>query len=540
MLKSQKKSEKIFTVILTILLFAFLGLVFYVNLSCNPEYYDGDIYADIKYAKEAWNAKTLFPSNWIFGNQTYVVATPVLASLLYGIIGNGITAMAVASCFMTVFILLSYNWMTRTVFSYNERMSGFLFFVATGLLCGHVATTRIVWQLFFTMASYYACYLITAFIVYGCYIRIKQKIFKKRNLLSAVIGAILSFATGMQSLRQTAVMILPLIACEILLIIIDSVKKKKLVFTKSTVFTATISIANLAGIVAMKYVKINQHMGIKTNGFISSAYELIKNVKNSIGYAIHSLGVSGASLYSNIAVSAVFFIIIFLGIFFCAKKFIKNEFKNSGSFTLILLFFLACAAVFASGCLLNIDGHPSYYFMVYPLLAICVAYLVHQSKSKNFIILTVISVFVAAMLCTNTVKIIREVQNDKKIENSAYQISEYMLDNGYENLYAVFGLNQNIKGGENIIVASNDKIRIIQFKRLDCDTPMKPVEYLRTEDEYLADNQKSLYIFRGNDYAEAQRLAEKYEVEMTLLKTFDENIYLCKMSENICAKTVLE
>lgn len=539
MLKKQK-SEKIFTVILTILLFVFLGLVFYVNLSCNPEYYDGDIYADIKYAKEAWNAKSLFPSNWIFGNQTYVVATPVLAALLFGIIGNGITAMAIASCIMTVLIVLSYNWMTRTIFSYNERMSGFLFFVAVGLFCGHVATTRIIWQLFFTMASYYACYLITAFIVFGCYIRIKQKNFKKLHLLFAAVGVTLSFATGMQSLRQTAVMTLPLIACEALLIIIDLVKKKRLVFSKSTAFTATISIANLAGIVVMKYIKINQHMGIKTNGFISSADELIRNTKNSIGYAIHSLGISGANLYTNIAASAVFFIIIFLGIFFCTKKYIKNGFKSCGSFMLMFLFFLACAAVFASGCLINIDGHPSYYFMIYPLLAICVAYLVHQSKSKNFIILTVISVFVAVMLCTNTVKTIREVQNDKNAENSAYQISEYMLDNGYENLYAVFGLNQTIKGSENIVVASNDKIRIIQFKRLDCDTPLKPVEYLRTEDEYLADNQKSIYIFRGNDYDEAQRLAEKYEVEMTLLKTFDGKIYLCKMSENICAKTILE
>ena len=47
------KREKIFSVVLTLLLFAFLGLVFYVNLSCNPEYYDGDIYNDINYAKEA-------------------------------------------------------------------------------------------------------------------------------------------------------------------------------------------------------------------------------------------------------------------------------------------------------------------------------------------------------------------------------------------------------------------------------------------------------------------------------------------------------
>ena len=116
------KREKIFSVVLTLLLLAFLGLVFYVNLSCNPEYYDGDIYNDINYAKEAWKAKSIFPKNWIFGNQTYVVATPVLAALFYGIVGNGFTAMAIASCIMTVFVILTYDWMTRTLFSYNEQL----------------------------------------------------------------------------------------------------------------------------------------------------------------------------------------------------------------------------------------------------------------------------------------------------------------------------------------------------------------------------------------------------------------------------------
>lgn len=61
--KEKRKSEQIFSVILTVLLLAFLGLVFYVNLSCNPEYYDGDIYNDINYAKEAWKAKSLFPKD---------------------------------------------------------------------------------------------------------------------------------------------------------------------------------------------------------------------------------------------------------------------------------------------------------------------------------------------------------------------------------------------------------------------------------------------------------------------------------------------
>lgn len=136
------KREKIFSVVLTVLLLGFVGMVFYINFSINPEYYDGDIYNDINYAKEAWKAKSLFPKDWIFGNQTYVVATPVLAALFYGITGNGFTAMAIASSIMTVLTLLAYDWMTRTLFSYNERTAGFLFMIGFLLLKAHVATSQ--------------------------------------------------------------------------------------------------------------------------------------------------------------------------------------------------------------------------------------------------------------------------------------------------------------------------------------------------------------------------------------------------------------
>ena len=115
---------------------------------------------------------------------------------------------------MTVLIVLTYDWMTRTLFSYNERMAGFLFLIGVLLLKAHVATSQQGIQAFFTMASYYACYLINAFIVYGCYIRLRKGEFSGKHIAMSVIGIALSFGTGMQSLRQTAVMALPLVACE--------------------------------------------------------------------------------------------------------------------------------------------------------------------------------------------------------------------------------------------------------------------------------------------------------------------------------------
>lgn len=535
--KAQKTSEKIFTVLLTILLFAFLGLVFQVNLSCNPEYYDGDIYADIQYAKEAWKAKSLFPSNWIFGNQTYVVATPVLAALIYGIIGNGITAMAIASCIMTVLIVLTYDFMTRTVFSYNQRMAGFIVFVAAGLLCGHVATTRIYWQLFFTMASYYSCYIITAFIVYGCYIRIKQHNFKKKHIAVAAVGVGLSFGTGMQSLRQTAVMVLPLIACEILLIIIDSIKAKKIVLTKSTIFTAIIAISNFAGLVAMKLIPINQNTEYLQQKLVSDISEFLKNIRTFIRCILFTFASDDVGFYQNLSICLLLFAIIFVAIIFCIKEVIKNKFGLNEKAILMVLFGLGVASVFAAGVLLCMYDTSSYFFMVYPLLAISVAYLIQKMGTKSSIVYIVTSIFAVGMFSVNTATTVKEISIGKSDKTAAYRISEYMLDNGYESLYACLGLNQQHKGGEDVVVASDDKIKIACFKSFkETNNKLEPVKNICVKDNYKSfDNEKSLYLLRNDEYDIMREIADDLGIEMTVVQEHYGYIFLCKLSENICA-----
>lgn len=533
--KAQKTSEKIFTVLLTILLFAFLGLVFYVNLSCNPEYYDGDIYADIQYAKEAWKAKSLFPSNWIFGNQTYVVATPVLAALIYGIIGNAITAMAIASCIMTVLVVLTYDWMMRTVFSYNQRISGFLTLAAVGLLCGHVATTRIFWQLFFTMASYYACYIITAFIVYGCYIRIKQHNFKKKHIAVAAVSVGLSFGTGMQSLRQTAVMVLPLIACEILLIIIDSIKAKKIVLTKSAIFTVIIAISNFSGLIVMKLIPINQSTEYLQQKLVSGISEILKNIRTYIRCMLFIFASDDIGFHKNLAICLLFFAIIFVTIIFCINEVVKNKFELNEKAILMILFGLGVASVFAASVLLTMLETSSYFFMGYPLLAISVAYLIQKMRTKSSIVYIVISIFAVGMFSVSTATTVKEVSVGKSDKTAAYRISEYMLDNGYESLYACLGFNQQNKGGEDVVVVSNDKIKLACFKSFkENNNTLEPVKSICVKDNYKSfDNEKSLYLLRNDEYDIMREIADDLGIEMTVVQEYYGYIFLCKMSENI-------
>lgn len=535
------KREKIFSVVLTVLLLGFVGMVFYINFSINPEYYDGDIYNDINYAKEAWKAKSLFPKDWIFGNQTYVVATPVLAALFYGITGNGFTAMAIASCIMTVLTLLTYDWMTKTLFSYNERTAGFLFMIGFLLLKAHVATSQQGIQAFFTMASYYACYLINAFIVYGCYVRIRQGKFTGKHIIPAIIGVALSFGTGMQSLRQTAVMALPLVACEVLLIIIYSAKDKRFAISYSTLFSAIVFIANIAGLVAMRFIEINQNSIYGTTAFVSSFKDFFRKLFLNMESVALTFGLDALELRVRLVASIPFLLIILIGFILCVKDYIKNKGNEQGSFVLVMLLTLGCVSVFAAGVLTDVVNRALYYFMIYPLLAVCVSYIIVKFEKKRDILFSVVAVFTAGMIIFRTVVAVGEIKTGKDENSTAHQIANYMLDNGYDTIYSVFGLSGVMDGAENVVVASGDKIHLVQFKNVDSSKPMKPVEYLCVKDGYKQwDNSKSLYLLRDHELPKVKKIAGKYDVTMTEKARFGDGLYLYSMSENICIYTDMQ
>ncbi|MBD8962953.1 MAG: hypothetical protein EGR81_11950 [Ruminococcaceae bacterium] len=535
------KREKIFSVVLTVLLLGFVGMVFYINFSINPEYYDGDIYNDINYAKEAWKAKSLFPKDWIFGNQTYVVATPVLAALFYGITGNGFTAMAIASCIMTVLTLLTYDWMTRTLFSYNERTAGFLFMIGFLLLKAHVATSQQGIQAFFTMASYYACYLINAFIVYGCYVRIRQGKFTGKHIIPAIIGVALSFGTGMQSLRQTAVMALPLVACEVLLIIIYSAKDKRFAISYSTLFSAIVFIANIAGLVAMRFIEINQNSIYGTTAFVSSFKDFFRKLFLNMESVALTFGLDALELRVRLVASIPFLLIILIGFILCVKDYIKNKCNEQGRFVLVMLLTLGCVSVFAAGVLTDVVNRALYYFMIYPLLAVCVSYIIVKFEKKRDVLFAVVAVFTAGMIIFRTAGAVEEIKAGKDKNSTAHQIANYMLDNGYDTIYSVFGLSGVMDGAENVVVASGDKIHLVQFKNVDSSKPMKPVEYLCVKDGYKQwDNSKSLYLLRDHELPKVKKIAEKYDVTMTEKARFGDGLYLYSMSENICIYTDMQ
>lgn len=238
---------------LTVLVLCCIVLVLlmygYLNFAGFAQYCNGDVYADTQVAVRMWDQKTLFPKGWSFGNQFYVVATPVLAALLYGLTGSINMAMVLATEVMTVLIILSFLWLLRSVTKdLLLKLTACLVLMAANVApYGPYSVNS---MLFFTQSSFYACYLITLFVVFGDYIRAYQS--EEMRPAALAVSLALSFAMGMQSLRQTVVMVIPILACELFVMAHRAVLRQPVWRPNTLLRALSYGLANSAGVVVIK------------------------------------------------------------------------------------------------------------------------------------------------------------------------------------------------------------------------------------------------------------------------------------------------
>lgn len=163
-------SRKNLMLVLLVITALFFTGVLWINFF-GRKWYCMDMYTDAYLATLMATQHTIFPDGWIFGNQYYGFATPVLAAVIYLIFPNSFYAMAIASTIMTALIFCTFIWCTVRYCSKSGISVG-LFAIFCLILGNHAATYPQGMQLFYTMASYYACYLIGILLTLGLYLRL--------------------------------------------------------------------------------------------------------------------------------------------------------------------------------------------------------------------------------------------------------------------------------------------------------------------------------------------------------------------------------
>ena len=509
------------TILLAGMLCIYALAVIFINFSGVPSFYDTDMYMDIYYSMKVWESKSIFPDSWVFGNQLNAVSAPVLASLFYGVTGDPSLSMAIAATLMGLFVILSFDWMLRAVLKSQEsRLMAALTLMALVLFCGKAVEGNIGWSMLFTMCSYYSGYTIAAFLAFGAYLR-PRFLSDRRGMLMYGLICVLSFGTGIQSIRQTVVMVVPLVMMEGLLTLERLFRKgwKNCLNRESLIVVAGITVSNLLGLIYVRLIEINQ-VEILGSIELNSLTKLPGEIKNAIiGICALVLNESPDSLGIMACVGAVCLVSVWM--------ILKNTREEGRSgFVLLVLLTASVLVIAAIDVLTAMIFASRYYFMIFPLmgylLACCFEY---GNKPVKWILLCLtlmLAVYAGVKELTTPIGQILYDTSDNYTE-----VSDYLLEEGCPVVFAEWD------HGEKVAIASGGKVTVSFW--LDQDRPFVPVEYLSDPAVVASDPKECVYYFEGKKAVGfAQEAARSMGVSLELLKHFPESdIYLYTAPVNL-------
>lgn len=505
------------TALCGVILLVFFVSVCTLNFSVNPGFYSTDMYTDMVYAEEVWAHKSIFPDGWIFGNQLYAVATPVLAAVFYGITGDSAIAMALAATVMGVLVILTFAWMIKAIFpGVQAGLLGGAIFAALPLSFGGAVHEVAGWQLFFTMCSFYACYAIAAFLAFGCYIRSGKKT-PKQLLVPLILAGILAFGTGIQSLRQTLIMTCPLVAVEGLCLL-RRLWKKEAPFTNATFVCLTLTLCNLAGVVFAAVANVPQVEIFGKPEFLPWA-EAVKNVQGSAANALSLFGLQDKRLAVLTAVAGGFAVLIL------AEKLWKRE-NRAGALCLLLLG-VSLAGLLAVDIFTTMSVRNIYYFLLYPLAALMAAAVFSLGgRSAKAAVAAVLIFLFAHGVQEKLPGALEQARQPQSYEETVAILEE----KGITTLFS--GWNR----GEGIAIYSKGSVKAAFWDSYK--TPFVAVKYLCDPDYFAVDPENCAYVFLS--YAEADIAVSKAAeqgVELTLLAHIaEEGVYVYTAAVNLMTK----
>ena len=516
-MKNVIRKNSIETIVLAGIILIYIASICLINFSVVPSFYDADMYCDYQYAVMAWEQKSLFPDGWVFGNQLNAVSTPVLAAVIYGLTGSPNLSMAVACTVMAVLVLICFEWMMSPVLKHLEsRLFSLVVFMTVVLYYGNAVSGNMGWSLFFTMCSYYAGYCITVFLAFGCYVR-SVKGLRKKDWPIVILTCILAFGTGIQSIRLTVVMVLPMVASEVLRLLVSMRRQKG--HCHPLWVTAAIGASNLLGLMFVRMVKINQ---VEIFGEISLTplAELTEAIRKCILMILSLLSNGNPECY---LILGMLFLLCIAGLVGCMVG-ARNQ--DAGGCVLLILIGMSVLAIVGIDILTTMYVRSRYYFMLYPLIAYLIAWVYDRYRNALKWGLLLFSVAFFGFSCVRELTDVCIQIKERKYEES-FEIGEYLLDRGYSVIYSVWG------HAEDCAIATDGALTVGYWN--DPEEPFVPMEYLYNMAIYQTEPKHCVYMFDGADAVEkGRRKAESVHIAMELLCHFpDSDTYLLTAPVNL-------
>lgn len=486
-----------------------MAVFFVINVWGFQDFCNSDVYADMQVAQRMWEQKTLFPDGWIFGNQYYVLATPVLAALFYGLTGNMTLAMTAATTTMTVLILWAFLWMIRPFVSDRAlRYTGILLMITS--IIAPWGPYSVNAMLFFLQASFYACYLITLFVVYGDYGRAHRGCAKRS---SWILSLILCFAMGMQSLRQTVVMVLPVLCCEVLRYLRNWLTGKKGICHAGGIRALSYGVANVAGHVIMNHLHV-ANASIYGSMRVVSLSEIPQRLlpARDAFYEVTGLDyVLQGNSSKVLAACIVCMILIVLAAAFLWLRQIRRQ--EEGVMLYWLLGMVGLVGVTLSTLVLDVTPRGIYLFLWFPLVAFS-GILILQKVSVPWRQLAIC--FLCVLNLVN-LWVCYKPYVDIALSgerNDAQQLCDWAVENGYQYVYGDYW-----GAAPEIAVYSNGALEAGCWHTAE---NVYQAELANTPQDIYGEeeNEKAIYVFTSDDESTGQQVAAERKVTLEKLAQF--------------------
>jgi len=429
--EKQRKTEYLYTALAALVILAYLAVFTVIDFRGFARLATSDMYEDTLAARLMWEQKTLFPGNYLFGNQFYVAATPVLAALFYGLTGSMNRAMAWATLCMSLLLLGSMAWMLRPFVKRPSRRAAVLLVFLASLFGPYTVMREDGQQLFFAMCSFYACYLLCFFVVLGDYARAGDG---GRRLPALAAALLLCFCMGMQSLRQTCVLILPLLCLEAPGALRRLRRGEALLPPGGRLRRALLyAAANAAGLVFIRLLPVRRHEIFSGASVFrgASVAEKLRELQTAL------VTVTGYD-YTREGEYRLFFVLMFLAttglVLAAAWMLLRGRYRRGGAACLWLTAALGCLAAVAATFVTAVHLRPIYLFLWYVLPALSLALIGERAGPRLMAVLTAgLCVLAAANLFFSYRDDLRYALSAEA--TPAQQAAEWAVENGFELVY---------------------------------------------------------------------------------------------------------
>ena len=361
-----------------------LGAVFYflcvgwINFH-GLQWYNFDMYADARVAQLMSEQHSIFPDGWIFGNQYYVIATPALAAVLNLFCHSITLAMSLATTVMYALILLGFFWCGKELFTTFAQRVGLFCMAGATILGDSVSSCTYGFQILYSMASYYACYVVGILLHLGIWVRL----LKGKRVSAAIVFTawVVSLALGIQSPRETLSLSIPLL----LITALQCARKKGAVEKRSFCFSIGSMGFNLVGLILNTLAKTrwghNFTSNVSTIRFSLKPEELLARLRETTQAFLDITGLRYLSYSWKWKPIAILGGVLLLITVIALIKWIRRHDDDPAGIPLVFCW-ISLICVFGAGIFV-LRVRAIYFFVWYLLVPFSIAYLIGNLSEKQ-------------------------------------------------------------------------------------------------------------------------------------------------------------